>query len=51
MYLKSNLQVGVVIMLCDFAKNYSFILQDEAQGVHWNNVHANLHHFAIYFRE
>jgi hypothetical protein len=34
--LKSDLQVGVVIVLCDFATNYSFILQDVAQGFHWN---------------
>jgi hypothetical protein len=28
--LKSDLQVGVATVLCDFAENYSFILQDEA---------------------
>jgi hypothetical protein len=28
--LKSDLQAGVAIVLCDFAENYSFILHDEA---------------------
>jgi hypothetical protein len=36
--LKSDLQVGVVIVLCDFAEHFSFTLQDEAQGFHWNNA-------------
>jgi hypothetical protein len=47
--LKSGLQVGVVIVLCNFAENYSFILQHEAQGFHWNNDHVTLQPFAIYF--
>jgi hypothetical protein len=41
--LKSDLQVGVVIVLCDFAENYSFKLQDEAQAFYWNDTHASLH--------
>jgi hypothetical protein len=49
--LKSDLQVGVVIVLCDFAENYSFMLQGEAQGFHWNNTHATLHPSVIYFQE
>jgi hypothetical protein len=38
--LKFDLKVGVVIVLCDFAENYSFVLQDEAQRFHWNTAHA-----------
>jgi hypothetical protein len=49
--LKSDLQVGAVIVLGDFAENYSFMLQDEAQGFHWNNTHATLHPSVIYFQE
>jgi hypothetical protein len=48
--LKSDVQVGVVTVLCDFAENYSFILQDETQGFHWNNAHVTLHPSAIYFQ-
>jgi hypothetical protein len=31
---KYNLQSGEFVVLCDFAENYSFVLQDEAQGFH-----------------
>jgi hypothetical protein len=47
---KSDLQVDVVIVLCDFAENYSFILQDEAQGFHWNNTHATLQIWDLFLR-
>jgi hypothetical protein len=41
--LKCNLQSGEFVVLCDFAVNYSFVLQDEAQGFHWNNAQATIH--------
>jgi hypothetical protein len=41
--LKCNLQSGEFVVLCDFAENYSFVLQDEAQGFHWNNAQATIH--------
>jgi hypothetical protein len=49
--LKCNLQSGEFVVLCDFAENYSFILQDEAQGFHWNNAQATIHPFVIYFKK
>jgi hypothetical protein len=49
--LKSDLQVNTVIVLCDFAENYSFIKQDEAQGFHLNSAHVTFHPFASYFQE
>jgi hypothetical protein len=36
--LKCNLQSGEFVVLCNFAENYSFVLQYEAQGFHWNNA-------------
>ena len=33
----------------DFSEKYSFILQDAAQGFHWNNSQATLHPFVAYF--
>ena len=33
----------------DFSENYAFILQDAAQGFHWNNSQATLHPFVAYF--
>jgi hypothetical protein len=40
------------VVLCDFAENYFFVLQDEAQGFHWNNAQAAaIHPFVIYFKK
>jgi hypothetical protein len=36
--LKCSLQSGEFVILCNFPENYSFDLQDEAQGFHWNNL-------------
>ena len=35
----------------DFSENYSYILQDAAQGFHWYNPQATLQPFVVYFRE
>ena len=43
---KTNLQVGEILVSVDI---YSFILQDAAQGFHWNNSQATLHPFVAYF--
>ena len=34
---KERLQMGEFLVLLDFAKNYSFVLQDAAQGFHCGN--------------
>ena len=34
---KSSLQPGEILATADFSENYSFVLQDAAQGFHWNN--------------
>ena len=39
-----------MIVFADFAEKYLFILQDAAQGFHWNNDHATLHPFVCYDR-
>jgi hypothetical protein len=39
------------VVLCDFAENYSFVLQDEAQGFRWNNAQTTIHPFVIYFKK
>ena len=33
---KSSLPEGEVVVLGDFAENYSFVIQDADQGFHWN---------------
>jgi hypothetical protein len=49
--LKCNLQSGEFVVLCNFPENYSFVLQDEAQGFHWNNAQGTIHTFVIYFKK
>ncbi|MCP3667236.1 MAG: hypothetical protein GY696_32870, partial [Gammaproteobacteria bacterium] len=48
---KNQLEDGEVLVVCDFAENYSFVLQDAAQGFHWNNAQATLHPFVVYWKE
>jgi hypothetical protein len=36
--------------LGDFSENYSFIIQDAAQGLHWNNQQATIHPFVSCFK-
>ena len=48
---KDTLDSNTAIVLVDFAENYSFIIQDEVQGFHWNNVQATLHPIVIYYRQ
>ena len=48
---KENLEEGEVLVVCDFAENYSFVIQDEIQAFHWNNVMATLHPFVANYKE
>ena len=38
-----RLQMGEFIVLLDFAENYSFVLQDVAQGFHWTHRPQYMH--------
>jgi hypothetical protein len=49
--LKSKLPEAEVILLLDFAENYSFIVQDAAQGYHWDNSQCTLHPFVLYYKQ
>jgi len=49
--VKSKLKDGEFQVIADFAENYSFVLQDEVQGFHWNNAQATIHPFVIYYRD
>ena len=48
---KSDLKPGEVLVTVDFSENYSFVLQDAAQGFHWNNTQATIHPFVAYYVE
>ena len=49
--VKSSLQCGVFQVIADFSENYSFVLQDQAQGFHWNNSQVTIHPFVVYYTE
>ena len=46
---KANLKFGECIIVFDFAENFSFLVQDTAQGFHWNNSQATIHLCVIYY--
>ena len=46
--LKSRLTDQEAIILLDFAENYSFVVQDAAQGFHWDNSQCTLHPVVVY---
>ena len=48
--LKQNLCSNEVLLLLDFAENFSFLVQDAVQGFHWENSQATLHPFVVYWR-
>jgi transposase len=48
--IKENLIEGNVVANCDFAENYSFIIQDEIQSFHWTTSQATIHPFIIYYK-
>ena len=47
---KANLAADEAIIILDFAENYSFVIQDAAQGHHWDNSQATLHPFVLYYK-
>ena len=49
--IKGNLSPGEVIAVGDFSENYSFVIQDAAQGVHWSNSSCTLHPWICYYKE
>jgi hypothetical protein len=48
---KQSLKPAEIVVSGDFSENYSFILQDAAQGFHWNNSQSTIHPFVIYFND
>ena len=45
---KENLDDETAIVLMYFAENFSFVVQDEVQGFHWDHSQAALHPSAVY---
>lgn len=49
--LKDTLAEGEILVQCDFAENYSFVIQDAVQSYHWNNEQATILTSVYYYRE
>lgn len=47
--LKKSISEGEIIVQCDFAENYSFVVQDAAPSFHWNNEQATLLTSVFYY--
>ena len=47
---KNNLELDEGLLVMDFSENYSFVVQDAAQGYHWENSQCTLHPFVFYFK-
>ena len=45
---KNELTSAEVIVLCNFAENYEFVLQDKIQSFHWNKIQVTLHPTGVY---
>ena len=43
------MQPGKCVLVLDFAKNYSFVVQGAAQGFHLNNSQATIRPFVLYY--
>ena len=48
--LKDTVLDGEVVVQGDFAENYSFVVQDEAQGFHWDTSQCTVHPYVAYWR-
>ena len=46
---KEEIDEKTALVSGDFAQNYSFIVQDEIQGYHWNNLQCTLHPVVVYY--
>ena len=49
--LKEKFKENELIILLNFAENYSFIMQNDVQGYHRNNSQATLHPIIVYYIE
>ncbi|KAK3931114.1 ARL14 effector protein [Frankliniella fusca] len=47
---KENLQEGEALTVCDFAENYTCIVQDAVQNYYWSNDQVTIHPFVSYYK-
>ena len=49
--IKAGLAENEILILLDFAENYSFVTQDAIQSSYWTNQQATLHPCVVYYQE
>jgi hypothetical protein len=49
--MKSSLAAGEVMVLLDYAENYTFVLQNAVQSAYWNQHQATLHVAVCLYRD
>ncbi|KAK3927342.1 ARL14 effector protein [Frankliniella fusca] len=49
--VKENLKEGEALTICDFAENYTCVVQDAVQNYYWSNDQVTIHPFVTYYRE
>lgn len=47
---KENLKEDEVLLQCDFAENYAYVIQDAAQAFHYNNDQCSVFTVVFYYR-
>lgn len=48
---KKSLKNNEFLVICDFAENYAFAIQDAVPGFHWNNNQAIIFPVVIYYKQ
>lgn len=48
-FVKQNLKSDECAIICDFAENYAFIVQNAASGFYWNNNQATVFTAVVYY--
>jgi hypothetical protein len=49
--LKNNLERGHVLILADYAENYSCVIQNAIQSNHWQHTQATIHVFVCLYKD
>ena len=48
--VSKNVPEDTVVMVCDFAENFTCFFQDEVQSVHWTRNQVTIHPLVTYYR-
>ena len=47
---KEELSQQSAIVICDFAENFQYVIQDEVQSYHWSKKYCTLHPISLYLQ-